>query len=113
MPAYTLNPVQTNHTDIYSVVVTNPYGVVTSAVATVFVYVPVSITVPARQPGGVGRGTASFSVVAGGYPAPAYQWTFRAPTCRAPPRAALTITNVRLADCGDYSVWWATAILPT
>src|ERR1039458_5577090 len=36
---FTLNPVQTNNADGYFVVVTNPYGVVTSAVATLTVYV--------------------------------------------------------------------------
>ena len=84
---YTLNPVQTNHTDSYAVMVSNPYGVVTSAVATLFVYVPVNITAQPASQAVPARSTVSLSVVAGGYPAPAYQWRFRGTICRGLHRA--------------------------
>ena len=70
---YTLNPARTNNADGYFVVVTNPYGSVTSAVATVTVYVPVSIATQPASRVVPAHSTVSFSVMAGGYPAPAYQ----------------------------------------
>ena len=42
------NPAQTNDTDNYSVVISNPYATITSQVASVFVYLPVSFL---AQPG--------------------------------------------------------------
>ena len=101
---YTLNPVQTNHTDSYAVMVSNPYGVVTSAVATLFVYVPVSITAQPSSQAVPARSTVSLSVVAGGYPAPAYQWRFRGSDLLGATSSTLTITNVLLPNTGDYTV---------
>ena len=101
---YTLNPVQTNNADGYFVVVTNLYGCVTSAVATVTVYVPVSITAQPASQIVAARSTVWFSVVAGGYPAPAYQWAFNGTNMPGATSSALTITNVLLPRLGDYAV---------
>jgi hypothetical protein len=103
--SYTLNPAQTNDSDGYYLVVTNLYGVVTSEVATVFVYVPVSISVPPASQAVSAGVTALFSVVAGGYPAPSYQWTFHGTNLAGATTSRLTIPKVRLSDCGDYVVW--------
>ena len=101
---FTLNPVQTNNADGYFVVVTNPYGVVTSAVATLTVYVPVSITTQPASRVVPARSTVCFSVVAGGYPAPAYQWPFGAANLPGATSSTLTLTNVLLPDMGNYAV---------
>ncbi len=42
--SYSLNPAQTNDSDNYYVIVANDYGAITSAVATLVIYLPVSIT---------------------------------------------------------------------
>ena len=42
--SYNLNPAQTNDSDNYFVIVANDYGAITSAVATLVVYLPVTIT---------------------------------------------------------------------
>jgi hypothetical protein len=88
----------------YYAVVYNPYAAVTSAVATVTVYVPVSITQPpANQVARLG-GTASFSVLAGAYPEPTYQWTFDSTNLPGATSDELTISNVQLTNLGSYAV---------
>ena len=101
---FTLNPAQTNNADSYSVVVANPYGSVTSDVATVTVYVPVGITTQPASQVVPARSTVSFNVVAGGYPAPSYQWTFNGTNLPGATSSTLTITNVLLPNMGDYAV---------
>ncbi len=103
--AYSLSSAQTNNADGYYVVVSNPYGVATSTVATVFVYIPVSISVPPANQVVPAHATASFGVFATGYPAPAYQWAFYGTNLPGATLSSLTITNVRLSDCGSYVVY--------
>ena len=85
-------------------VVTNPYGSVTSDVATVTVYVPVSITTQPASQVVPAYSTVLFSVIAGGYPAPSYQWAFNGTNLPGATSCTLTITNVLLANMGDYAV---------
>ncbi len=85
-------------------VVSNPYGAVTSAVATLFVYVPVSIIAQPASQVLPARATASFSVVAGGHPAPSYQWAFNGTDLLGATLSTLTITNLQWSDVGDYTV---------
>jgi hypothetical protein len=100
-----LNPAQTNDTDNYSVVVSSPYGVETSQVADVFVYLPVSIlvqpvslVVPASAP-------ARFGVVASGFPAPtSYQWTLNSTNLTGATNNTFAINSVRLSNTGNYQV---------
>jgi hypothetical protein len=47
-------------------------------------------------------GTASFMVMAGGNPAPAYQWTFNGTNLTGATSNTLTITNVDLPNLGNY-----------
>jgi hypothetical protein len=101
---YTLNPVQTNNADSYFVVVANPWGSVTSDVATVTVYVPVGITTQPASQVVPAWSTVSFNVAAGGYPAPSYQWTFNGTNLPGATSQTLTITNVLLPNMGDYAV---------
>ena len=76
----------------------------TSDVATLTVYVPVSITTQPASQVVPARSTVSFSVVAGGYPAPSYQWAFNGTNLPGATSSNLTITNVLLPDMGDYAV---------
>jgi hypothetical protein len=100
-----LNPALTNYTDNYSVVVSNAYGVVTSQVAAVFVYLPVSIltqpvslVVPNFAP-------ASFDVIASGFPTPtSYQWTLNGTNLAGGTNNTFTINHVRLSNLGYYQV---------
>ena len=101
---FTLNPAQTNDADGYYAVVTNLYGSLTSAVAVVTVYVPVSIIIQPASQVVPARSTVWFSVVAGGYPAPAYQWAFNGTNLLGATASTLTITNALLPDMGDYAV---------
>jgi hypothetical protein len=101
---YSLGTVQVTDAGSYSVIVTNLYGAVTSAPATVTVYVPVSITMQPASQVVPARSTVSFSVAANGYPAPAYQWKFGGLDMPGATSSTLTITNVLLPDMGEYSV---------
>jgi hypothetical protein len=101
----TFNPAQTNYTDNYSVVVSNPYGVMTGQVASVFVYLPVSflaqpysLVVPYSAP-------ASFGVVADGFPAPtSYQWTLNGTNLPGATSSSFAINHVGLSNIGSYQV---------
>lgn len=45
-----------------------------------------------------------FSFVAGGYPAPAYQWAFNGTNMSGATSSTLSLTNVLLPDMGSYAV---------
>ena len=91
----------------YSVIVSNAYGLATSAVAQLTVNVPDApsiITQPQDQTVSLG-GTATFSVTAGGSEPLSYQWYYNTNTPL--PNATdptLTITNVQLTNAGTYFV---------
>jgi hypothetical protein len=105
----------------YTVIITNQYGAVTSSVAALAIEAataPGITTQPGSQTNLIG-GTAAFTVVATGVPAPVYQWseisagvtntladgpgpfgeTFSGST-----NATLLIINVQTNDAGDYYV---------
>jgi len=88
----------------YSVTITNSVGSTNSAVATLTVNIPPVIT---SQPQGTNVTTGSsvtFSVVATGTPAPAYQWRFKGTNITGATGTSHTLINVQLADAGSYSV---------
>lgn len=91
----------------YSVLVSNSYGSVTSAVAQLTINPPVApsiITHPQDQTVSPGA-TAAFSVVAGGSTPLSYQWYYNDTTPVANVNdSTLTITNVQIANGGNYSV---------
>ena len=92
----------------YSVVVSNAYGSVTSAVAqlTVSIPDPPSITTQPQDQINVTPGsTVAFTVSAGGSEPLNYQWYYNTSNLLAGATSpALTITNVQLASAGSYSV---------
>ncbi len=103
----TLTNVQLSDAGGYSVIVSNAYGSVTSAVAQLSVNIPDPpsiITQPQDQTVSLG-GNATFTVTAGGSEPLSYQWYFNTNTLLANATdPTLTITNVQPGDAGAYSV---------
>jgi hypothetical protein len=106
----TLTSVAASDAGSYSVVITNSFGSVTSAVATLTVIVPPAIvTQPLSRTNDIGT-TATFTVSATGT-SPAYKWLKNATNAlvnggniSGATSMLLTISNVSLADAGAYSV---------
>jgi hypothetical protein len=100
----TLNNVDTGKAGTYTVVVANPGGSVTSAVATLTVYIPPGIqTQPNNQTVTQGQ-SAAFSVVANGSTPFGYQWNFNGSAMSGATSASLTLTNAQAAQAGSYTV---------
>ncbi|MGA9776636.1 MAG: immunoglobulin domain-containing protein, partial [Verrucomicrobiia bacterium] len=70
---YILNPAQTNNTDNYFVIVGNDYGAITSAVAALVVYLPVSITSQPQNQTACAGSEVTWTVAASGTNL-TYQW---------------------------------------
>ncbi|PAW86517.1 MAG: hypothetical protein B9S33_07975 [Pedosphaera sp. Tous-C6FEB] len=99
-----LTGVQTNQAGNYSVVVSNPYGSVTSSSALLTVRVPPFIvTQPVSQSVNAGL-TVSFAVVAGGDPTLTYQWRLNGNPIAGAISPTLTLANVQASQAGLYSV---------
>jgi subtilase family serine protease len=93
-------------TGIYTVVVANPLGSITSSNAVLGVYPaapPVVTTQPTNQTVAV-DGTANFSVTASGLPPLSYQWTFDGTNILDATNTVLTLTNVQFSQTGNYAV---------
>jgi len=101
----TITNVQLTNAGMYSVAITNSAGSTNSAYTLLTVWQPPILTnQPVALTNNVGT-TASFSVTAGGTPAPIYQWFFNTNTILAGQTAAtLTLNNVQLTNAGIYSV---------
>ncbi|MEI7729006.1 MAG: immunoglobulin domain-containing protein [Verrucomicrobiota bacterium] len=94
--------IQTTNAGNYSVVITNTAGVVTSAVATLTVLTPPTIT---QQPVGtsVYAGQSATFTVTAINPAPiTYQWFGLGAGLSGQTNAILTLTNVQAAQEGEY-----------
>jgi len=104
----TLTNVQLTDAGGYSVMVTNAYGSVTSAVAQLTVSLPVApsiITQPQDQANILPGAAATFSVQASGSDPLSYQWYYNTNTVLTNATdSILTITNVQLVNAGSYSV---------
>ena len=88
----------------YCVVITNPAGNATSAVATLTVDAPPSITTPPQsQALAVGQ-SASFSVVASGTEPLTYQWSLNGMALPGATGPTLTLNQVQTTDAGSYTV---------
>jgi len=87
----------------YSLVVTNQYGSVTSAVATLTVIDPVIAVQPVSQIGQGGQ-SLTLSVTAAGTAPLGYQWSKDGGALAWGTGASLTLTNLQAPDAGDYSV---------
>jgi hypothetical protein len=88
----------------YSVVVINPAGSITSQVATLTVAVAPTITAQPLSSTNVVGATVSFTVTASGTPTLNYQWNFNGANINGATGATLTLTNVQLAQAGNYAV---------
>jgi len=97
--------VQATNGGLYAVVVSNPFGAVTSAVATLNVFsAPWIVSQPGNQNVSPGD-TASFVVLVAAYPPPAYQWYFNETNLLADAtNATLRIPNAQNEHAGQYSV---------
>src|SRR5438477_782438 len=100
----TLPNVQPNKAGNYTVVVANAANSVTSAVATLTVYVPATITTqPLSQT--VTQGVnATFTVGASGTAPLAYQWSLNGTALTDATNSALVLNNVQTTDAGNYTV---------
>ncbi len=88
----------------YSVVVSNAAGAVASTDAALVVqFAPVIQTHPASQTVRVGS-NVTFSVIASGLPAPAYQWQFNGVAIGGATGTNYTRPNAQTNDAGNYSV---------
>ena len=98
----TINNVATSDEGSYQVVVTNPYGVVTSAVATLTVtplitQQPQSLTIPQTF-------IASFQVIASSSAPLSYQWWFDRNDIPSATNQTLSLANLQAANAGSYQV---------
>ena len=105
--ALTLQNVTATAQGNYQVVVTNQYGAVTSAVASLTVNtveVPPSITAqPTSQSVLIGS-TVTFAVAAAGTPQLFYQWQYSGSDLPGQTNLTLSLPNVVAAAAGDYRV---------
>jgi hypothetical protein len=99
----TLSSVQAAQAGNYTVVVSNAWGSVTSAVATLTVDVPPGITTQPQSQTAVEGQVVSFSVVASGTGSLSYQWYLNGST-RGNNKSTLTVHNVKTNDAGNYAV---------
>jgi hypothetical protein len=102
----TLNGVTTNDTANYVIVVSNAYGSVTSATASLWVaaLTPTIISQPQSQ-SVISGWNANFYVTATGVSPLAFQWLFNTNTILAnATNATLTLTNIQTSNMGSYSV---------
>jgi endonuclease/exonuclease/phosphatase family metal-dependent hydrolase len=101
---YSIVNVQATNAGDYSVVVSNFIGSITSSVASLTVITaPVITTNPVSQ-SVIQGGTANFSVAAIGIQPLSYQWRFNGTNISGAATNPFTLTNVQLADAGNYSV---------
>jgi hypothetical protein len=100
----TLTNVQTAQAGNYTVVVTNSWGSITSAVATLTVAVPAGITTQPQSQGGVRGQTVLFSVVPSGTAPFNFQWYCNNSALPGATSDSVTLTNVQAAQAGSYTV---------
>src|SRR5262249_26859853 len=99
-----LNNVSPANAGTYLVVVSNPYGIATSAPVSLTVLVPAAIvTSPVDQIVAFG-GTALFSVLAVGTEPLAYQWYFEGEPVPEATTSELVLASVTEANTGSYGV---------
>jgi len=90
----------------YSVVITNAYGSVTSAVVTVTVLgsMPVITNQPAPLTTVISGHGASFAMTAGGWPPPVYQWQLNGVNLNSATSPMLILPTAFPANAGTYTV---------
>jgi len=100
----TINNPQSNQAGNYMVVVKNNWGSVTSAVATLTIYVPPTIQTQPNNATVTQGQSASFSVAANGTAPLAYQWSLNGSALSGATNASLTLTDVQATQAGSYTV---------
>ena len=88
----------------YTVVITNGLGAVTSAVATLTIAVPPSITLQPVSQVTTQELDVVLSAQATGTPAPFYQWRLNGAAISGATNATLNLLNVQNRDAGNYTV---------
>jgi len=102
--SYTLDPAQYIHAGSYCVVVSNPYGTVTSATAVLTVNVKPTITAqPQGQVVAVGS-SVTFAVGTAGTTPMTYQWKKGSTAIAGATASTYTISSAQTTDAGSYSV---------
>jgi hypothetical protein len=99
-----LSAVDTNSVGNYTVVVNNSWGSVTSAVATLTISVPPTITTQPASQALIQGQTAAFTVTADGTAPFGYQWSINGTSISDETNTSLTLTNIQTTDAGSYAV---------
>src|SRR5207248_2806100 len=94
---------QSSNAGNYRVIVSNSGGSVTSAVATLTVGFPPTITNQPASQGISANGTVTFNLGASGTGPFTCQWLFNGTNMPGATGFSLTLTNVTLAQAGSYS----------
>jgi hypothetical protein len=102
--SYTRSNAQTNDAGTYTVAVTNTLGSVTSSPAVLTVYVATAISGQPQSLTVTQGNNATFSVTAGGFPAPGYQWRFANTNIAGATMSSYTRTNAQATNAGSYTV---------
>jgi alpha-tubulin suppressor-like RCC1 family protein len=104
-----LKSLQDNQAGIYSVVVSNAFGVVTSPDA-LLTTLPLAITIPPRGHSGLVGETVTFRVTAYGVSPLSLQWRFNDMPLTTETGSTLILTNAQLSQAGQYSVTVSNAL---
>jgi hypothetical protein len=102
--SYSVAGVTTANAGSYDTVVSNPYGVVTSAVAQLTVLMPPTITTQPANQTTVAGNTAQFQVSASGSSPLNYQWYFNATNAIGANMNSLSLSNAQPNQTGSYRV---------
>lgn len=104
---FSLPNVQATDAGSYDVVITNEVGVLSSKLVRLTVTTgdeaPVIVAQPRAQTA-VRGGTATFTVIATGVPAPSYQWQKNGTALAGATEASLSLASVQATDAATYSV---------
>ena len=101
---YNLNPAQTNNSDNYFVIVANDYGAITSAVATLVVYLPVNITGQPQSQTVPAGSDVTLSVTATGTEPFSYQWWNSAGAIQDATNASYLLESAQTNNSDNYFV---------
>jgi hypothetical protein len=103
-PVLILQSVQATNAGSFALIVTNMAGTATSAVATLTVLLPPTITVQPRSRTNVAFVTIPFSAAANGTPPFGYQWRLNGQDIPGASGSTFIVNNPQLANSGNYSV---------
>ena len=107
--SYTTNHVPSAGSgSLFSCLVTNAFGSVTSQVATLTVLDPAIIGQPVSQDKNLGE-SVTFSVTAVGTPPLSYQWWKGGAALAQATGASLTLASLQASDAGAPTGWWSAA----